>query len=49
MKTVFNFLLDAFVLPNRDLLFLGERIMAYLPRCTGNYVEVRKVVIQVYL
>ena len=49
MKTVFNFLLDAFILPNLDSLSLGDRIMAYLPLCNGTYVEVRKVVIQVCL
>lgn len=37
----------AFVLPNRDSLSLGERIMAYLPRCADTEVEVRKVAIQV--
>uniref|UniRef100_A0A453IZQ0 MROH2B-like HEAT-repeats domain-containing protein n=1 Tax=Aegilops tauschii subsp. strangulata TaxID=200361 RepID=A0A453IZQ0_AEGTS len=38
---------SAFVLPNRDSLSLGERIMAYLPRCADTDDEVRKVAIQV--
>jgi hypothetical protein len=37
----------AFVLPTRDSLSLGERIMAYLPRCADTDAEVRKVAIQV--
>uniref|UniRef100_A0A453J0N8 Maestro-like HEAT-repeats domain-containing protein n=1 Tax=Aegilops tauschii subsp. strangulata TaxID=200361 RepID=A0A453J0N8_AEGTS len=37
----------AFVLPNRDSLSLGERIMAYLPRCADTDDEVRKVAIQI--
>lgn len=39
----------AFVLPNRDSLFLGERIIAYLPRCADTSTEVRKISIQVCL
>ncbi|KAK3148379.1 hypothetical protein QOZ80_3BG0294260 [Eleusine coracana subsp. coracana] len=38
---------SAFVLPNRDSLSLGERIMAYLPRCADRDAEVRKVAIQI--
>lgn len=38
---------SAFVLPNRDSLSLGERIMAYLPRCADTDDEVRKVAIQI--
>lgn len=38
---------SAFVLPNRDSLSLGERIMAYLPRCADTEAEVRKVAIQI--
>uniref|UniRef100_J3LJZ8 Condensin complex subunit 1 C-terminal domain-containing protein n=1 Tax=Oryza brachyantha TaxID=4533 RepID=J3LJZ8_ORYBR len=38
---------SAFVLPNRDSLSLGERIMAYLPRCFDTDAEVRKVAIQI--
>lgn len=37
----------AFVLPNRDSLSLGERIIAYLPRCADTSTEVRKVAVQV--
>jgi len=37
----------AFVLPSRDSLSLGERIMAYLPRCADTDAEVRKAAIQV--
>uniref|UniRef100_A0A0E0CV80 Condensin complex subunit 1 C-terminal domain-containing protein n=1 Tax=Oryza meridionalis TaxID=40149 RepID=A0A0E0CV80_9ORYZ len=37
----------AFVLPTRDSLSLGERIMAYLPRCADTDAEVRKVAIQI--
>uniref|UniRef100_A0A0E0GGS9 Condensin complex subunit 1 C-terminal domain-containing protein n=1 Tax=Oryza nivara TaxID=4536 RepID=A0A0E0GGS9_ORYNI len=38
---------SAFVLPTRDSLSLGERIMAYLPRCADTDAEVRKVAIQI--
>lgn len=38
---------SAFVLPHRDSLSLGERIMAYLPRCADTDDEVRKVAIQI--
>ncbi|XP_047089443.1 protein SHOOT GRAVITROPISM 6 isoform X2 [Lolium rigidum] len=38
---------SAFVLPNRDSLSLGERVMAYLPRCADTDDEVRKVAIQI--
>jgi hypothetical protein len=38
---------SAFVLPNRDSLSLGERIMAYLPRCADTDVDIRKDAIQV--
>ncbi|XP_062209866.1 protein SHOOT GRAVITROPISM 6 [Phragmites australis] len=38
---------SAFVLPNRDSLSLGERTMAYLPRCADTDAEVRKVAIQI--
>lgn len=37
----------AFVLPNRDSLSLGERVIAYLPRCADTSTEVRKVAVQV--
>ncbi|EHA8588354.1 putative protein SHOOT GRAVITROPISM 6 [Cocos nucifera] len=37
----------AFVLPSRDSLSLGERIIAYLPRCTDTSSEVRKVAVQI--
>nr|XP_029119800.1 protein SHOOT GRAVITROPISM 6 isoform X2 [Elaeis guineensis] len=38
---------SAFVLPSRDSLSLGERIIAYLPRCTDTSSEVRKVAVQI--
>lgn len=38
---------SAFVLPSRDSLSLGERTMAYLPRCADTDTEVRKVAIQI--
>ncbi|KAL6902358.1 hypothetical protein ACP4OV_005234 [Aristida adscensionis] len=38
---------SAFVLPNRDSLSLGERTMAYLPRCADTNTEVRKVAVQI--
>ncbi|XP_072987438.1 protein SHOOT GRAVITROPISM 6 isoform X1 [Typha latifolia] len=38
---------SAFVLPNRDSLSLGERIVAYLPRCADTSTEVRKVAVQI--
>jgi hypothetical protein len=37
----------SFVLPSRDSLSLGERTMAYLPRCADTDTEVRKTAIQV--
>lgn len=43
----FYFITAAFVLPSRDSLSLGERTMAYLPRCADTDTEVRKVAIQV--
>ncbi|KAF3328265.1 protein SHOOT GRAVITROPISM 6 [Carex littledalei] len=43
----FSSLPSAFVLPNRDSLFLGERIIAYLPRCADTSTEVRKISIQI--
>ncbi|KAG0552792.1 hypothetical protein BDA96_01G538000 [Sorghum bicolor] len=38
---------SAFVLPSRDSLSLGERTMAYLPRCADTDTEVMKVAIQI--
>ncbi|KAK8446790.1 hypothetical protein SEVIR_9G545400v4 [Setaria viridis] len=38
---------SAFVLPSRDSLSLGERTMAYLPRCADTDAEVRKAAIQI--
>ena len=35
------------MLPSRDSLSLGERAMAYLPRCADTDTEVREVAIQV--
>jgi hypothetical protein len=46
-RMLFYFVPAAFVLPNRDSLSLGERVMAYLPRCADTDDEVRKVAIQV--
>uniref|UniRef100_N1QRN0 HEAT repeat-containing 7A-like protein n=1 Tax=Aegilops tauschii TaxID=37682 RepID=N1QRN0_AEGTA len=46
-RLLFYFVPAAFVLPNRDSLSLGERIMAYLPRCADTDDEVRKVAIQI--
>ncbi|KAL0344680.1 UNVERIFIED_CONTAM: protein SHOOT GRAVITROPISM 6 [Sesamum radiatum] len=37
----------AFVSPSRDALCLGERIMAYLPRCADTNPEVRKTSAQI--
>lgn len=37
----------AFVLPSRDSLSLGERIIAYIPRCADTNSDIRKVAIQV--
>jgi len=37
----------AYVLPSRDSLSLGERVIAYLPRCADTSYEVRKVAVQV--
>lgn len=37
----------AFVLPSRDSLCLGERVIAYLPRCADPSSEVRKVSAQI--
>ncbi|KAL3532002.1 hypothetical protein ACH5RR_005523 [Cinchona calisaya] len=38
---------SAFVLPSRDALCLGERIMVYLPRCADTNPEVRKLSAQI--
>ncbi|XP_071908328.1 protein SHOOT GRAVITROPISM 6-like isoform X4 [Coffea arabica] len=38
---------SAFVLPSRDALSLGERIMVYLPRCADTVPEVRKLSAQI--
>ncbi|CAI9097916.1 OLC1v1034435C1 [Oldenlandia corymbosa var. corymbosa] len=38
---------SAFVLPSRDALCLGERIMLYLPRCADTSPEVRKLSAQI--
>ncbi|KAE9465484.1 hypothetical protein C3L33_02600, partial [Rhododendron williamsianum] len=37
----------AFVLPSRDALFLGDRVIVYLPRCADTNSEVRKVSAQI--
>ncbi|KAH7690564.1 Armadillo-like helical-containing protein [Dioscorea alata] len=38
---------SAFVLPSRDSLSLGERIIAYIPRCADTNSDIRKVAIQI--
>ncbi|XP_058207900.1 protein SHOOT GRAVITROPISM 6 isoform X3 [Rhododendron vialii] len=43
----FSSLPSAFVLPSRDALFLGDRIIVYLPRCADTNSEVRKVSAQI--
>ncbi|KAJ6791581.1 protein SHOOT GRAVITROPISM 6 isoform X2 [Iris pallida] len=43
----FSNLPSVYVLPSRELLSLGERIIAYLPRCADTSSEVRKVAVQV--
>ncbi|KAG6479398.1 hypothetical protein ZIOFF_062861 [Zingiber officinale] len=37
---------SAFVLPSRDYLSLGERVITYLPRCADTSSEVRKLAAQ---
>lgn len=37
----------AFVLPSREALSLGDRVITYLPRCADTNAEVRKVSAQV--
>lgn len=43
----FSTLTSAFVLPSRDALCLGDRVIAYLPRCADTNSEVRKVSAQI--
>ncbi|KAA8518672.1 hypothetical protein F0562_016146 [Nyssa sinensis] len=43
----FSNLPSAFVLPSRDALCLGDRVMVYLPRCADTNSEVRKVSAQI--
>ncbi|CAN1134865.1 Protein SHOOT GRAVITROPISM 6 [Linum perenne] len=38
---------SAFVLPSREALSLGERVIVYLPRCADTNSEVRKVAAQI--
>ncbi|KAH7690563.1 Armadillo-like helical-containing protein [Dioscorea alata] len=40
---------SAFVLPSRDSLSLGERIIAYIPRCADTNSDIRKVAIQLVI
>ncbi|XP_042435238.1 protein SHOOT GRAVITROPISM 6-like [Zingiber officinale] len=42
----FSNLPSAFVLPSRDYLSLGERVITYLPRCADTSSEVRKLAAQ---
>ncbi|CAK9157688.1 unnamed protein product [Ilex paraguariensis] len=44
---IFSNLPSAFVLPSRDALCLGDRIMVYLPRCADTNSDVRKVSAQI--
>ncbi|XP_076947107.1 protein SHOOT GRAVITROPISM 6-like isoform X1 [Bidens hawaiensis] len=37
---------SAFLLPSRDALYLGDRVIAYLPRCADTNSEVRKLAAQ---
>lgn len=37
----------SFVLPNREALCLGERVITYLPRCADINSDVRKISAQV--
>ncbi|KAJ8753981.1 hypothetical protein K2173_001879 [Erythroxylum novogranatense] len=48
-RTLHNFsnLPSAFVLPSREALCLGERVIVYLPRCADNNSEVRKISAQI--
>ncbi|XP_050226540.1 protein SHOOT GRAVITROPISM 6 [Mercurialis annua] len=43
----FSNLPSAFVLPSREALCLGERVIIYLPRCADTNSEVRKVSAQI--
>ncbi|XP_021677399.2 protein SHOOT GRAVITROPISM 6 isoform X1 [Hevea brasiliensis] len=43
----FSNLPSAFVLPSREALCLGERVIMYLPRCADTNSEVRKVSAQI--
>ncbi|XP_022925797.1 protein SHOOT GRAVITROPISM 6 isoform X3 [Cucurbita moschata] len=38
---------SAFMLPSREALCLGERVITYLPRCADSYSEVRKFSAQI--
>ncbi|KAL6133487.1 hypothetical protein ACLB2K_065722 [Fragaria x ananassa] len=43
----FSNLPSAFVLPSREALSLGDRVITYLPRCADTNAEVRKVSAQI--
>ncbi|PSS32865.1 Protein SHOOT GRAVITROPISM like [Actinidia chinensis var. chinensis] len=43
----FSNLPSAFLLPSRDALFLGDRVIVYLPRCADTNAEVRKLSAQI--
>lgn len=47
MQRNFSTLPSAYVLPSRDSLSLGERVITYLPRCADVSSEVRKVAVQI--
>ncbi|KAK9079338.1 hypothetical protein SSX86_001009 [Deinandra increscens subsp. villosa] len=38
---------SAFLMPSRDALYLGDRVIAYLPRCADTNSEVRKLSAQI--
>ena len=46
---LFTKLIAAFMLPSREALCLGERVITYLPRCADSYSEVRKISAQVII
>lgn len=46
---LFSKLIAAFMLPSREALCLGERVITYLPRCADFNSEVRKISAQVII
>lgn len=47
MNGNFSNLPSAYVLPSREALLLGERVIVYLPRCADTNAEVRKLSAQI--